>query len=147
MVSAPGRDHISQGGKRREEGGGKDIPAAAVSRGNLQRCQSHGATLYFSKPAPGTDTTKHQMHPAIKVLPLLEEEEPGSCGRGTQCTPALPAYTARVTNANSLSTPTHSHALQPHRWEHAPTHSHTHTHTHTHTTHTHWQLEPIAPVQ
>lgn len=92
MVSAPGRDHISQGGKRREGRGGKDIPAAAVSRGNLQRCQSHGATLHFSKPAPGTDTTKHQMHPAIQVLPLLEEEEPGSCGRGTQSMRAHPPY-------------------------------------------------------
>ena len=49
------------------------------------------------------------------------------------CTPTLPAHTAHITNANSLSTPTHSHALQLHRWEHAPTHSHTHTHTHTHT--------------
>ena len=83
MASTPSRDHISQRGKRREGAGGKDIPGAAVSRGNLQRCQSHGATLHPSKPAPGTDTTKHQMHPEIKVLPLLEDEELGFCGQGT----------------------------------------------------------------
>lgn len=79
MVSPLGRDHSPWGGKR----GGKQR--------TLQQLQQHqeisrdarttGRPFAPANPAPGTDTTKLQTHPVIKVLPLSDTEEQGSGGR------------------------------------------------------------------
>lgn len=82
------------------------------------------------------------MHAAIKVLPLLEDEDLGSGGWGIACTHSPHAHRACITNAPLLI------HIQPHRCAqrgmshthtpdmHTCTHVHTHACTYRHTHHT-----------